>query len=825
MIRKALPAPSATRGSGRAVLCAALMALALGAGPARAAEPVNHPFEAARSFDGHTTPSGSFDAACGLAIGPSRSIYVSDYFHGVIDRFSSGRIYEARTTRIASANGPCGLAVDSGGTLYVDVYHEGVRAYAPSEFTIGPGTQIDSGNSTGVAVDPTSGDLYVDDGTYIAHYSAPIVPGEEPERIGDGSLGEGYGIAVSAGGRIYVADAATRTVKVYDPALDSHTPVAEISGAGTPQRGFTSLRDSALAIDPTNGHLFVLDTLQAGFEHPAAVFDEFSGGGNFRGQLPHGFTSAQPSAIAVDLSGSVYATGGNGIESSVFAFGPASPGRLLSLTTTGTGAGAVNSAPSGINCPGACAAEFDEGAAVSLSASPDPHSVFLGWSGCPLISGPEGRQCSLTMSANQDISAEFEALPQQQLALNSSGPGTVISAPIGIDCPGQCSAAFNQGSSVLLTATPTERGTFAGWSGCDSEPGGRCQVTMGADRSLQAQFQPIPQQPLTVQLEGTGTGAVRGSNPGTEFTPIDCGEVCRAEYNAGAEITLLASPGSGSKLTGWSGCDSNPQPGECIVVANAQRSVTATFEPIRTFVLTIAKGGHGAGVVRSAPAAIECGASCSGSFEDGEAVTLSARPDAGSEFVGWSGPCAGDGPCRVVLDHNTTVSATFGTKSRTSPPPNPRLAFKLGSGKPKREGAVALSLTVPAPGALAASGAHLLRARTKVAAAGPATLLLRLDRAGLRALRIKRHIEVKVQVTFTPAGGKARSLEKVVGFRRVVRPKGAAALAKQGSYLSASCPTPAGIPRAIFPLARISAGFTDGTTLNSTLSRECEALK
>jgi len=43
------------------------------------------------------------------------------------------------------------------------------------------------------------------------------------------------------------------------------------------------------------------------------------------------------------------------------------------------------------------------------------------------------------------------------------------------------------------------------------------------------------------------------------------------------------------------------------------------------------------------------------------------------------------------------------------------------------------------------------------------------------------------------------------------------------SYLSAGCPAPAGFPGAVFPLARASFAFAQGTTIASVLSRACKA--
>jgi hypothetical protein len=46
---------------------------------------------------------------------------------------------------------------------------------------------------------------------------------------------------------------------------------------------------------------------------------------------------------------------------------------------------------------------------------------------------------------------------------------------------------------------------------------------------------------------------------------------------------------------------------------------------------------------------------------------------------------------------------------------------------------------------------------------------------------------------------------------------------KHQSYFSASCPTPKGIPSAVFPFARASVSFQGGRTLAQTLTRTCEA--
>ncbi len=75
--------------------------------------------------------------------------------------------------------------------------------------------------------------------------------------------------------------------------------------------------------------------------------------------------------------------------------------------------------------------------------------------------------------------------------------------------------------------------------------------------------------------------------------------------------------------------------------------------------LTVQASGTGAGTITSSPAGINCGATCSASFESGTSVTLTATPSAGATFGGWSGACSGTGACTFTLSANTSVTATF----------------------------------------------------------------------------------------------------------------------------------------------------------------------
>jgi hypothetical protein len=75
--------------------------------------------------------------------------------------------------------------------------------------------------------------------------------------------------------------------------------------------------------------------------------------------------------------------------------------------------------------------------------------------------------------------------------------------------------------------------------------------------------------------------------------------------------------------------------------------------------LTVAMAGTGGGFVASSPAGIACPTICGATFKSGTVVTLTATPDAGSNFVGWSGACTGTGTCTLTMNAAQSVTATF----------------------------------------------------------------------------------------------------------------------------------------------------------------------
>ena len=210
------------------------------------------------------------------------------------------------------------------------------------------------------------------------------------------------------------------------------------------------------------------------------------------------------------------------------------------LTVSTTGSGTITSSPGSISCPGAsCNETFNQGTLVTLTATPQPGNALTGWTGC--ASNPTPTTCTVTMDQARNVTASF--VPTFPLNVTATGPGSVTSNVGGVNCSAAtCSATFNSGTLVTLTANTSPNSVFTGWSGGGGCSGTAttCTVTMDQARNITATF--VPTYVVTPSVVGgTGGGTITPNTPST--------------VNSGTQVvyTLSPTPGYRAQVAGTCG--------------------------------------------------------------------------------------------------------------------------------------------------------------------------------------------------------------------------------------------------------------------------------
>ena len=154
----------------------------------------------------------------------------------------------------------------------------------------------------------------------------------------------------------------------------------------------------------------------------------------------------------------------------------------VTVTKSGDGDGVVSS-DAGLECGAMCSVAVTYQSSITLSAMPDATFAFDGWSGA--CSGTD--VCTLVVTDDVTIDADF-GRPLLTIVPDGTGSGTVTSTPTGISCGEQCTAEFDVGTSVTLTAVADPDSQFSGWSGGDCSGTGPCTTTLDQATTVTATF-------------------------------------------------------------------------------------------------------------------------------------------------------------------------------------------------------------------------------------------------------------------------------------------------------------------------------------------------
>jgi uncharacterized repeat protein (TIGR02543 family) len=210
------------------------------------------------------------------------------------------------------------------------------------------------------------------------------------------------------------------------------------------------------------------------------------------------------------------------------------------------------------------------------------------------------------------------------LTINTQGNGTVTKNPD--------KAQYTNGEIVAISATADAGWAFDHWNDEQSGNINAITITIDANTTITATFTEIISYTLTIHTVGSGT-----------VTPPS-----ETSYPVGTVVDLTTTPGISWQFTGWSG-DLIGSTNPATITMDTDKTITATFTQLE-YTLTINTIGAGT-VIKSLDQT---------SYQYGDVVQLTAVPDTGWLFTGWSDDLTEDAnPGSITITGNNLVTATF----------------------------------------------------------------------------------------------------------------------------------------------------------------------
>jgi len=375
----------------------------------------------------------------------------------------------------SSINHASGIAVNSIGELYF----------------------ADSGNHRiRMANDYGNGMMYM-----LAGVGAPgyFGDGGSPTQAG---LNQPFAIAIDSHGYIYISDRNNNRIrKIGDFGIISTVAgngVAGYAGDGGDAASASINAPAGIALD-ASGNLYIADSSN----HRIRKVDTTGVITTVAGDGTQGFsgdngpaTSAKlnsPVGVFVDAAGNILIADSN--NNRIRKILPSDT--IAPVTTTSLVGGTYSSTQIiTLSCnDGAgsgCAATY-----YCLGTGCTPTTPYSG--AIPINNSTDLRFYSTDVAGNSEAvkTATYNVVPSYALTVSEAGTGSGTVTGTSISCTTGsttgCSAAFDSGTVVTLTATATSGSAFTGWSGaCSAISGNQCSVVMDAAKSVTATFIVLP---------------------------------------------------------------------------------------------------------------------------------------------------------------------------------------------------------------------------------------------------------------------------------------------------------------------------------------------
>jgi uncharacterized repeat protein (TIGR02543 family) len=228
------------------------------------------------------------------------------------------------------------------------------------------------------------------------------------------------------------------------------------------------------------------------------------------------------------------------------------------------------------------------------------------------------------------IASSGGVIPTYSLSVTTPGGGNVLVNP--------SNPSYVSNAMVSISASAKSGWTFLGWSGDASGTDTTVHVTMTDNKCVQAIFG------TSLATTTTGDGYVL-----TSPTALS--------YPYGSVVQLSAAPLPGNYFSIWAIAANSTTSPLLFVMTNANPSISALFNPLSAGQFSLTVTPNGAGNAAYTPRFDR--------YNSGQLVAVTATPDAGQDFIGWSGDATGtDNPMTVTMNQTKAITAKFTSRPR-----------------------------------------------------------------------------------------------------------------------------------------------------------------
>ncbi len=275
------------------------------------------------------------------------------------------------------------------------------------------------------------------------------------------------------------------------------------------------------------------------------------------------------------------------------------------------------------------AGDFAQSSTATVSAAASTGFVFSNWTENGIIVSTSSSY-TFKMNGNRSLVANFAPVPVGNSAVNLSANPAAGGNTTG-------AGAYATGSLVTVTAAANTGYTFTNWTENNVvvSNSSSYQFILTGNRALVANFKLIP---------STQFALILSSNPPAGGTTDGEGP-----YAAGTSVTAIAAVNTGYNFTNWT------ENGAVVSTSanytfplNGNRTLVANFT-IKTYTLNVTAVN---GSVTKNPD--------QATYNHGTNVLLTAAPNTGYQFTGWSGDASGNAnPLTVSMIANKNITANF----------------------------------------------------------------------------------------------------------------------------------------------------------------------